>query len=126
MDSHLNDQWELSLYIDDFDLRLTPVLRPNSSTRVEISTTTQNPNVEKAVRLIPGPAEKEEIDELESQVCGNVTDQEDQYKLDEEALNLALEKEARETRAKQEWLENCRQEQELDEEHERQLLGLYV
>ncbi|GJZ36617.1 hypothetical protein Tco_0582808 [Tanacetum coccineum] len=51
---------------------------------------------------------------------------EDQYKLDEEALNLALEKEARETRAKQEWLENCRQEQELDEEHERQLLGLYV
>ncbi|GJY30708.1 hypothetical protein Tco_0414203 [Tanacetum coccineum] len=58
--------------------------------------------------------------ELELQVCGNVTDQEEQYKLDEEALNLALEEEAR---AEQEWLEKCRQEQELDEEHERQLLG---
>ncbi|GKD69476.1 hypothetical protein Tco_1323566, partial [Tanacetum coccineum] len=30
------------------------------------------------------------IELLEVAVCGNVTDQEDQYKLDEEALNLAL------------------------------------
>ncbi|GJT01173.1 hypothetical protein Tco_0822342 [Tanacetum coccineum] len=60
-----NDQWELNLDIDDFDLRLTPVLRPCSSTtqkpvtiipgpagsttRVETSTTTQKP-----VRIIPG------------------------------------------------------------------------
>nr|GEX71116.1 hypothetical protein [Tanacetum cinerariifolium] len=35
---------------DDFDLRLTPVLRPSSSTRVETSPSTQNP-----VRIIPGP-----------------------------------------------------------------------
>ncbi|GKE50942.1 hypothetical protein Tco_1486098 [Tanacetum coccineum] len=36
MDSDLNiqdDPWELSLDIDDFDLHLTPVLRPSSSTR---------------------------------------------------------------------------------------------
>ncbi|GKC95458.1 zf-CCHC domain-containing protein [Tanacetum coccineum] len=54
MDSNLNnpnDQWELNLNIDDFDLRLTPVLRPCCSTRVETSTTTQKP-----VRIIPGPA----------------------------------------------------------------------
>ncbi|GKC43135.1 hypothetical protein Tco_1060857, partial [Tanacetum coccineum] len=38
--------------------------------------------------------------------------------IDEEALNLALEEEAR---AEHEWLEKCRQEQELDEEHERHL-----
>ncbi|GKD99675.1 AAA+ ATPase domain-containing protein [Tanacetum coccineum] len=40
MDSNLNnenDQWELSLDIDDSDLRLTPVLRPSSSKRVEKS-----------------------------------------------------------------------------------------
>ncbi|GJS77767.1 zf-CCHC domain-containing protein [Tanacetum coccineum] len=43
-----NDQWELSLDIDDFDIRLTPVLRPSSSTRVETSPSTQNP-----VRIIP-------------------------------------------------------------------------
>ncbi|GJU28179.1 zinc finger, CCHC-type containing protein [Tanacetum coccineum] len=41
----------VSLLEDDFDLQLTPVLRPYSSTRVETSTTTQNP-----VRIIPGPA----------------------------------------------------------------------
>ncbi|GJW91416.1 hypothetical protein Tco_0168969 [Tanacetum coccineum] len=69
---------------------------------------------------------KDSIPGSSSGVCGNVIDQEDQYKLDEEALNLALEKEAREARVEQEWLEKCRQEQELDEEHERQLLGLYV
>ncbi|GJS75157.1 hypothetical protein Tco_0725038 [Tanacetum coccineum] len=55
MDSNLNnenDQWELGLDIDDSDLRLTPVLRPSSSTRVETSQSTQN-----LVRIIPGPAE---------------------------------------------------------------------
>ncbi|GJU19613.1 hypothetical protein Tco_1152955 [Tanacetum coccineum] len=65
--------------------------------------------------------EEEEMADLELQVCGNVNDEEDQYKLDEEALNLALEEEARAARAEQEWLEKCRKEQELDEEHERQL-----
>ncbi|GJS59296.1 hypothetical protein Tco_0654080 [Tanacetum coccineum] len=54
---------------------------------------------------------EEEMAELELQVCGNVTNQEDQYKLDEEVLNLALEEEARTTR---EWLEKYRQEQEID------------
>nr|GEZ92799.1 hypothetical protein [Tanacetum cinerariifolium] len=51
MDSDLNiqdDQWELSLDIDDFDLRLTLILRPSSSTHVETSPTTQKP-----VRIIP-------------------------------------------------------------------------
>ncbi|GJU08625.1 hypothetical protein Tco_1125055 [Tanacetum coccineum] len=67
-----NDQWKLNLDIDDSDLRLTPVLRPcsstaqkrvtiipgpvsivqttYSSTRVETSTITQKP-----VRIIPDP-----------------------------------------------------------------------
>nr|GEX32439.1 hypothetical protein [Tanacetum cinerariifolium] len=35
---------------DDFDLRLTPILHPCSSTRVETSTTTPKP-----IRIIPGP-----------------------------------------------------------------------
>nr|GEV81906.1 EEIG1/EHBP1 N-terminal domain-containing protein [Tanacetum cinerariifolium] len=43
--------------------------------------------------------EEKEMVELELQVFGNVSDQEDQYKLDEEALNLALEEEARRARA---------------------------
>ncbi|GKD97888.1 hypothetical protein Tco_1381785 [Tanacetum coccineum] len=63
MDSDLNiqdDQWELSLDIDDFDLRLTPVLRPSSSTRVETSPSTQKP-----VRIIPGPAVVEDVGEDE-------------------------------------------------------------
>ncbi|GKF68969.1 hypothetical protein Tco_0198648, partial [Tanacetum coccineum] len=54
MDSDLNiqdNQWELSLDIDDSDLRLTPVLRPSSSTRVETSPSTQKP-----IRIIPGLA----------------------------------------------------------------------
>ncbi|GJV80969.1 hypothetical protein Tco_1516839 [Tanacetum coccineum] len=54
MDSNINnenDQWELILDIDDSDLRLTPVMRPSSSTRVETSLSTQYP-----VRIIPGPA----------------------------------------------------------------------
>ncbi|GKE79097.1 hypothetical protein Tco_1545217 [Tanacetum coccineum] len=59
--------------------------------------------------------EEEEMADLELQVCGNVTDQ------DEEALNLTLEEEARQVRAEQEWFEKCRQKEELDEEHERQL-----
>ncbi|GKB59296.1 zf-CCHC domain-containing protein [Tanacetum coccineum] len=46
-----NDQWELSFDIDDSDIRLTPVLRPSSSTCVETSPSTQNP-----VRIIPGTA----------------------------------------------------------------------
>ncbi|GKD29374.1 zf-CCHC domain-containing protein, partial [Tanacetum coccineum] len=53
MDSSLNnenDQWELSLDIDDSDLRLTPILRPSSSTRVETSPSTH------PVRIIPGHA----------------------------------------------------------------------
>ncbi|GJW17158.1 hypothetical protein Tco_0024594 [Tanacetum coccineum] len=38
---------------------------------------------------------REEIADLELHVCGNVIDQEDLYKFDEEALNLILEEEAR-------------------------------
>nr|GEV78724.1 hypothetical protein [Tanacetum cinerariifolium] len=118
---------------------LTLVLHLCNNTYVEASTITQNPNVEKRVRIILGPASivqaakllkqtyiqddgeefviswkwsgvggnkmlneeeimkllEEEIAELELQVCRNVTDQEDQYKVDEEALNLALEEEAK-------------------------------
>ncbi|GKD38057.1 hypothetical protein Tco_1258264 [Tanacetum coccineum] len=47
MDSNLNnknDQWELSLDIDDSDLLLTPILTPCSSTCVETSTPTQKPD----------------------------------------------------------------------------------
>nr|GEY34098.1 GPCR kinase [Tanacetum cinerariifolium] len=70
--------------------------------------------------------EEEEMAYLELQVCENVNDEEDQYKLDEEALNIALEEEeARAARAEQEWLEKCKKEQELDEEHERQVWGFY-
>ncbi|GJZ09797.1 hypothetical protein Tco_0544080 [Tanacetum coccineum] len=46
-----NDQWELSLDIDDSNLLLTLVLTPRSSTRVETSTANQKP-----IRIIPGPA----------------------------------------------------------------------
>ncbi|GKD63598.1 hypothetical protein Tco_1305706 [Tanacetum coccineum] len=46
--------------------------------------------------------EEEEMVDLELQVCGNVTDQE---MADEEALNLALDEEARQARAEHEWLE---------------------
>ncbi|GJW37741.1 hypothetical protein Tco_0060661 [Tanacetum coccineum] len=62
--------------------------------------------------------EEEEMVDLELQVYGNVTDQE---MANEEALNLALDEEARQARAEHEWLEKCKQEEELDEEHERQL-----
>nr|GEU82104.1 hypothetical protein [Tanacetum cinerariifolium] len=46
-----DDQWKLSLDIDDFDLRLRHVLHPSNNTRVETSPATQKP-----VRIIPGPA----------------------------------------------------------------------
>ncbi|GJZ61330.1 hypothetical protein Tco_0617467 [Tanacetum coccineum] len=54
--------------------------------------------------------EEEEMADLELQVCGNVIDQE---MADEEALNFALEEEARQARAEHEWLEKFRQEEEL-------------
>ncbi|GKA56586.1 hypothetical protein Tco_0755658 [Tanacetum coccineum] len=46
--------------------------------------------------------EEEEMVDLELHVCGNVTDQEDLYKFNEESLNLTLEEEARQARAEQE------------------------
>nr|GEY70389.1 homeobox-leucine zipper protein HDG11 [Tanacetum cinerariifolium] len=46
--------------------------------------------------------EEEKMDVSELQVCRNVTDQEDLYKFNEEALNLALEEEAMQARAEQE------------------------
>nr|GEY50354.1 hypothetical protein [Tanacetum cinerariifolium] len=55
-------------------------------------------------------------------VCWNVTHHKMAH---EEALNLALEEEARQAHADQEWLEKCRKEAELDEEHERQLWRFY-
>nr|GEV46801.1 ribonuclease H-like domain-containing protein [Tanacetum cinerariifolium] len=63
----------------------------------------------------------EEMANLELHVCGNVIDQEDLYKFDKEALDLVLEEEARESRAHEEWLKKCRQQEEEDAEHERQL-----
>nr|GEV13440.1 hypothetical protein [Tanacetum cinerariifolium] len=62
---------------------------------------------------------------VELHVCGNVIGQEDLYKFDEEALDLVLEEEARESRAHEEWLEKCRQQKEKDAKHERQLLGFH-
>ncbi|GKD57611.1 reverse transcriptase zinc-binding domain-containing protein [Tanacetum coccineum] len=59
---------------------------------------------EEIVKLI----EEEEMVDLELQVCGNVTDQENLYKFDEDALNLALKEEARQAQAEQELLEKCR------------------
>ncbi|GJT05592.1 uncharacterized mitochondrial protein-like protein [Tanacetum coccineum] len=50
---------------------------------------------EEIVKLV----EEEEMADLELHVCGNVIDQEDLYKFDEEALDLVLEEEARESRA---------------------------
>ncbi|GJX10243.1 ribonuclease H-like domain-containing protein [Tanacetum coccineum] len=76
---------------------------------------------EEIVKLV----EEEEMADLELHVCGNVIDQEDLYKFDEEALDLVLEEEARESKAHEEWLEKCRQQEEEDAEHERQLLGFH-
>nr|GEW04607.1 hypothetical protein [Tanacetum cinerariifolium] len=59
------------------------------------------------------------INEEELHVCGNVIDQENLYKFDDEALDLVLEEEARESMAHEEWLEKCRQQEEEDAEHER-------
>ncbi|GJX14199.1 hypothetical protein Tco_0205957 [Tanacetum coccineum] len=83
---------------------------------------------EEIVKLV----EEEEMADLElhvcgnvRHVCGNVIDQEYLYKFDEEALDLVLEEEARESRAHEVWLEKCRQQEEEDAEHERQLLGYH-
>ncbi|GJR01226.1 hypothetical protein Tco_0524210 [Tanacetum coccineum] len=54
-----NDHWELSLDIDDFDLHLTPVLLPSSSTRVKSS-----PSTSILVRIILGPAGIVQTDKL--------------------------------------------------------------
>nr|GEX33482.1 hypothetical protein [Tanacetum cinerariifolium] len=70
--------------------------------------------------------EEEEMAYLELHVCGNVIDQEDLYKFDEKTLDLVLEEEARESKAHEEWLEKCRQQEEEDAEHERQLLGFHA
>ncbi|GKE20009.1 hypothetical protein Tco_1431521 [Tanacetum coccineum] len=59
--------------------------------------------------------EEEEMADLELHVCGNVIDQEDLYKFDEEALDIVLEEKARESRAHEEWLEKYRQQEEEDE-----------
>nr|GEV98951.1 transposase, MuDR, MULE transposase domain protein [Tanacetum cinerariifolium] len=59
---------------------------------------------EEIVKLV----EEEEMANLELHVCENVIDQEDLYKFDEEALDLVMEEEARESRAHEEWLEKCR------------------
>ncbi|GJR86071.1 ribonuclease H-like domain-containing protein [Tanacetum coccineum] len=76
---------------------------------------------EEIVKLV----EEEEMVDLELHVCGNVIDQEDLYKFDEESLDLVLEEEARESRAHKECLEKCRQQEEEDAEYERQLLGFH-
>ncbi|GJW42463.1 ribonuclease H-like domain-containing protein [Tanacetum coccineum] len=76
---------------------------------------------EEIVKLV----EEEEMADLELHVCGNVIDQEDLYKFDEESLDLVLEAEARESRAYKEWLEKCRQQEEEDAEYKRQLLGFH-
>nr|GEY04240.1 hypothetical protein [Tanacetum cinerariifolium] len=60
--------------------------------------------------------DEEEMADFELQVCWNVTHQEI---ADEEALNLALDEEARQARADQEWLEKSDEEAlnlALDEE----------
>nr|GEW30176.1 hypothetical protein [Tanacetum cinerariifolium] len=76
---------------------------------------------EEIVKLV----EEEEMADLELHVCRNVIDQEDLYKFDEEALDLVLEEEAMESRAHEEWLEKCRQQEEENAEHKRQLLGFH-
>nr|GEW32024.1 hypothetical protein [Tanacetum cinerariifolium] len=69
--------------------------------------------------------EEEEMPYLELHVCGNVIDQEDLYKFDEEALDLVLEEEARESRAHKEWLKKHKKQEEGNMKHERQLLGFH-
>nr|GFA47501.1 hypothetical protein [Tanacetum cinerariifolium] len=84
----------------------------------DLTVTMKELSEEEIVKLI----EEDEMADFELQDCGNATHQE---MADEEALNLALEEEARQAWANQEWLEKCRQEEVLDEEHERQLWGFY-
>nr|GEY93604.1 hypothetical protein [Tanacetum cinerariifolium] len=76
---------------------------------------------EEIVKLV----EEEEMADLELHVCRNMIDQEDLYKFDEEALDLVLEEEAMESKAHEEWLEKCRQQEEENAEHKRQLLGFH-
>ncbi|GJX64754.1 hypothetical protein Tco_0299097 [Tanacetum coccineum] len=76
---------------------------------------------EEIVKLV----EEEEMADLELHVCENVIDHEDIYKFDEEELDLVLEEEARESRAHEEWLEKCRQQEKKDAKHKRQLLGFH-
>nr|GEW87319.1 hypothetical protein [Tanacetum cinerariifolium] len=73
---------------------------------------------EEIVKLV----KEEEMADLELHVCGNVIDQEDLYKFVEEALDFILEKEAMESKVHEEWLKKCRQQEEEDAEHERQVL----
>ncbi|GJW50666.1 hypothetical protein Tco_0092017 [Tanacetum coccineum] len=69
--------------------------------------------------------EEEEMADLELQVCGNVTDQE---MADEEALNHALEEEARQAWDEHVWLEKCRQEEDGDAvrymDHMREIIAM--
>nr|GEX99470.1 hypothetical protein [Tanacetum cinerariifolium] len=76
---------------------------------------------EEIVKLV----KEEKMADLELHVCGNVIDQEDLYKFVEEAIDFVLEKEAMESKAHEEWLKKCRQQEEEDAEHERQLLGFH-
>ncbi|GJR26203.1 hypothetical protein Tco_1102435 [Tanacetum coccineum] len=210
MNSPPNDQWELSLDIDDSDLRLTSVLRPCNNIRVknlpqpktlmkvvedvgeegdfncgsrvnmvefmnanegvvsgclgDIKKNLKNEKLDQVVAIIkscapdalgdlivalkdlsefyPKPSmhyltitmrnlvkvfHKDAIPRNGRGVGGNVIDQrEHQDRLNQEALILALEEEAREARVEQKWQDKCRQEQDLEEEHEILLLGFYV
>nr|GEU72166.1 hypothetical protein [Tanacetum cinerariifolium] len=76
---------------------------------------------EEIVKLV----EEEEMADLKLHVCGNVIDQKDLHKFDEEALDLILGEEAKESRAHEEWLEKCRKQENEDAEHERQILGFH-
>ncbi|GJT14850.1 hypothetical protein Tco_0873556 [Tanacetum coccineum] len=76
MGSPQNHKWEQALDIDDFHLRLTPVVRPNNNPHILPKTTTttqtlfssqnhQDDNyVVKPIRIIPGPTDIVQIDKL--------------------------------------------------------------
>ncbi|GJY51394.1 protein lutein deficient 5, chloroplastic [Tanacetum coccineum] len=75
---------------------------------------------EKIIKLL----KEEEGVEQELQLNGILCDEhEHQLRLDQEALIHTVEKESR---AEQEWQEMLMQQQESDEKHEKQLLGLYL
>nr|GEV09448.1 hypothetical protein [Tanacetum cinerariifolium] len=76
---------------------------------------------EEIVKLV----EEEEMAYLKLHVCGNIIDQVDLYKFDEEALDLVLKEKARESRAHEEWFEKCIKQVNEDAEHERQILGFH-